>query len=115
MLFALAVLAVGVLCVAALFTSLAAGPLWVLLAMSALWLPANNHHLEGPVLLTVTRNHGITVSDLAGIGGFLLSTTILVRRVAGTPRPVRQVSPAGVLAYCCLTFALGASAAWILG
>jgi tetrahydromethanopterin S-methyltransferase subunit E len=111
----LVVLAVGVVCAAVIATSLAAGPVWILLAASSLWLPANNHHLEGPVLLTVVRNHGVTLSDLGGIGGFVVATTILVRRVARTPQPLRTVPPAWVLAYCCGTFALGALAAWVVG
>ncbi len=115
MLLALAVLALGIVCAVAMVASVAAGPVWVLLAASALWLPANNDHLEGPVLATVTRNHGITVSDLAGIAGFLVATTILVRRVAATPPPQRQVHPGWVLAYCCVIFGFGAMAAWIVG
>jgi hypothetical protein len=98
-LLAFAVLAVGLLSAVAIAASVAAGPVWVLLAASSLWLPANNHYLEGPVLATVTRNHGVTVSDLAGIAGFLVATTILVRRVAATPRPQRQVHPAWILGY----------------
>jgi hypothetical protein len=114
-LLALAVLCVGIVCAVAIAGSVAAGPVWVLLAASSLWLPANNHYLEGPVLATVTRNHGITVSDLAGIAGFLVATTILVRRVWATPRPQRAVHPGWVLAYCCVVFGFGALAAWILG
>jgi lipoprotein signal peptidase len=114
-LLALLLLAVVLVCVVLIITSQAAGPLWVLLGASSLWLPANNHHLEGPILLTVVRNHGITVSDLAGIGGFLLATAILVRRVARTPAAMRQVPAGWVCGYCCAAFALGACGAWIVG
>lgn len=31
---------------------------------SAVWLPLNNRHLEGPVLLAVDARHGLTAMDL---------------------------------------------------
>jgi hypothetical protein len=101
--------------VAGIVTSTAVGPVWALLLLSTLWLPANNHHFEGPVLLTVSRNHGVTVSDLAGIAGFLLATWILVRRVARIPHSPQRLAPALVLGYCCAAFALGAAGAWAGG
>jgi hypothetical protein len=99
----------------AIATSVAVGPVWVLLFLSALWLPANNHSFEGPVLLTVSTNHGITASDLGGITGFLVATGILVRRIASASRSERPVGPGAVLVYCCVVFGLGAAAAWGLG
>jgi hypothetical protein len=114
-LLAVGVIAVGLLCLLAMAVSLAAGPVWVLLAVSSLWLPANNHHLEGPVLVTVAHNHGVTLGDLGGIGAFILATTVLVRRVAATPPGRRPAAPGAVLGYCCVVFALGALAAWMLG
>jgi hypothetical protein len=55
---------------------------WVLVVCSALWLPLNNGHLEGPVLITVTPNHGLTAADLIGYGGWIVAAWTL-RRVRG--------------------------------
>ena len=42
-----------------------------LVLVSGLWLVVDKQ-LEGPVLLRVTRNHGLTAADLAGLVGLAL-------------------------------------------
>jgi hypothetical protein len=55
-------------------------------AAAVLLLPASlawvlfNGPIEGAVLLTVTRSHGLTVSDLLGVLGTAVAVTVLVRR-----------------------------------
>ena len=44
----------------------------VLAAVSVLWLIVNGP-MEGPVLVTLTRNHGLTGGDLAGLTGLGLA------------------------------------------
>jgi hypothetical protein len=44
----------------------------VLAAVSVLWLLVNGP-MEGPVLLTVTTDHGVTGADLAGLTGLALA------------------------------------------
>jgi len=53
--------------------------LWILVICSALWLPLNNGHLEGPVLITVDPRHGLTAADLIGYGGWVLAAATLQR------------------------------------
>ena len=45
----------------------------VLAAMSLLWFLVNGP-MEGPVLLVLTRGHGFTAADLAGVVGLALAT-----------------------------------------
>ena len=46
----------------------------VLLAgLSAAWLPTNNGHLEGPMLLSVSSDHGLTTADLLAYLGLALA------------------------------------------
>ena|SRR5579875_3548510 len=52
---------------------------WLLVVCSALWLPLNNGHMEGPVLLTVAPHHGLTAGDLIGYGGWLVAAWTLYR------------------------------------
>lgn len=52
---------------------------WLLAICSALWLPLNNGHLEGPVLLEVTTRHGLTLADLIGYGGWIVAAVTLHR------------------------------------
>jgi hypothetical protein len=44
----------------------------VLAALSLLWLLVNGP-MEGPVLAEVTRGHGLTGGDLAGLSGLALA------------------------------------------
>lgn len=57
---------------------------WALALVSAAWLPLNNGHLEGPILLTFGQQHGLTLSDLIGISGIAVSMLTLWRRTHGT-------------------------------
>ena len=50
----------------------------LLLPMSAAWVLFNGS-LEGPVLLTVSENHGLTVSDLLAAVAVLVAGTVLFR------------------------------------
>lgn len=43
-----------------------------LAAVSVLWLLVNDP-MEGPVLLTVAEDHGLTAADLAGLAGLLIA------------------------------------------
>jgi hypothetical protein len=56
-------------------------PVWpvVLIVLCGLWLLVNKP-LEGPVLLVLSRDHGITVSDLLAAGGVILAAVLLYRR-----------------------------------
>jgi hypothetical protein len=74
---------------------------WVLVICSALWLPLNNGHLEGPVLATLDPQHGLTAADLIGYGGWVLAAVTLrrgrQRRNVG-PRWMPVAAAAAVLA-----------------
>lgn len=52
---------------------------WLLVVCSALWLPLNNGHLEGPVLIAVTARHGLTAADLIGYSGWVVAAWTLRR------------------------------------
>ena len=52
---------------------------WLLVVCSALWLPLNNGHLEGPVLITADPQHGLTAADLIGYGGWVIAAWTLRR------------------------------------
>lgn len=73
---------------------------WLLVVCSALWLPLNNGHLEGPVLITADPRHGLTAADLIGYGGWALAAWTLRRarhhRTAG-PRWLPVAAAALVL------------------
>lgn len=54
------------------------GTAWALLGFTALWLPANDQHLEGAVLVDLGGYHGITVADLlAAVGAGAATVTLL--------------------------------------
>jgi uncharacterized membrane protein len=57
-----------------------------LLVASLLWLMVNQR-AEGPVLLSITANHGLAASDLAGLAGLVLGVMILWGSVRGKYRP----------------------------
>jgi hypothetical protein len=48
-----------------------------LAALSVAWLLVNSP-MEGPVLVSFTRNHGITGADLTGLAGLALAAVRLV-------------------------------------
>jgi amino acid permease len=60
----------------------------LLLPVSAAWV-AFNGRLEGPVLITFTPAHGVTVSDLLAVLGVLVSLAVLLvgRRSRDRVRP----------------------------
>lgn len=110
----LVMIATGVVCLLA--SSAAAA--WLLLGLSALWLPANNHRLEGPTLVELASEHGITVSDLAGVAGLLIAVWVLCRNAAAQART--RGAPAGprviaTISCCAAVFALGAVGAYLTG
>jgi hypothetical protein len=51
----------------------------LLLPASVAWVLFNGP-IEGAVLLTVTPDHGLTVSDLLGVMGAMVATAVLLRR-----------------------------------
>ena len=71
---AVQLLLAAILVVAGLSLLLPSPGLAVFLAvLSAAWLPANNGHLEGPVLIVVAHDHGLTTADLVAYAGFALA------------------------------------------
>ena len=73
----------GLVLAAGLSGRLGLGGAAALAGMSLVWLLVNSP-MEGPVLVTVTRGHGLTGGDLAGIIGFALA---VVRAMVLTRRP----------------------------
>jgi hypothetical protein len=55
------------------------GGLWLLAlaVLSVSWLVVNKS-VEGPVLVTVSANHGLVAADLAGLAGLALAVVLLV-------------------------------------
>ncbi len=51
----------------------------LLVPVSFAWVLFNGP-LEGPVLLDLSRNHGVTVADLLAVMGVLVAGAVLVRR-----------------------------------
>ncbi len=80
-----AVVLVCLLLMAGLSRELGAPGAGLLAAVSLLWLLVNTP-MEGPTLLTVTHDHGVTGADLAGFAGLVLA----VVRVAGAIRASRR-------------------------
>jgi len=56
-------------------------PVWpaVLILLCVLWLLVNKP-LEGPVLIVVSRGHGVTLSDLLAPAGMALAIAVLRHR-----------------------------------
>jgi hypothetical protein len=59
--------------------------LWpiVLIVLCGLWLLVNKP-LEGPVLVVISRDHGITLSDLLAVAGVAFAAVQLYRRSSRT-------------------------------
>jgi hypothetical protein len=51
----------------------------LLLPVAAAWVLFNGP-IEGPILLTISTNHGLTVSDLLAVMGVVVAAAILLRR-----------------------------------
>jgi hypothetical protein len=60
----------------------------LLLPVSAAWV-AFNGRIEGPVLLSLSRAHGVTASDLLAVVGVLVALAVLLRG----RRPPQGVRP----------------------
>ena len=100
-----------------------------LMVISAVWLPANNGNLEGPVLLQVDADHGLTVADLLTYLGLVLCLLAGWRwrrsrlrsrggRGSGAGSSDRASSPATAVAFTAvLLFLLGCglAASWVRG
>lgn len=93
----------------------------VLLAgLSAAWLPANNGHLEGPVLIVVANDHGLTTADLLTYLGLALSLLAgwrwrrnrLDKHGADGPG-VRWPAMAAFVAIVVLLLGCGLAASWL--
>jgi hypothetical protein len=68
-----ALVLVALVLVAGLTARSGLGGALVLALVAVVWLGVN-HPMEGPVLYVVTRNHGLTGGDLAGLAAILLAT-----------------------------------------
>jgi hypothetical protein len=88
-----------------------------LVVISAVWLPANNGHLEGATVVVVSRTHGITVADLLGVAAWLIGTGILVAaELPSRSRYSRNPNRAlAVFAGCVGVFVAGAAVAVATG
>jgi hypothetical protein len=51
----------------------------LLVAAGTVWLAVNKQVGEGPVLLTVATNHGLTTADLASLGAFAAAAWLVHR------------------------------------
>jgi hypothetical protein len=78
MLFATAVLAALLIAIAATLIRRTMPPAWLLLALSGIWLPSNST-LEGPILVPLSRSHGVTLADLLSVVGAVVAGTVLIR------------------------------------
>jgi hypothetical protein len=78
MVLSVAALTLLLLCVAWCLLTLDRIAAGCLVIAAALWLPANNRHLEGHTLLVLSQAHGVTVADVIGLAGWLLGSAVLV-------------------------------------
>lgn len=92
----------------------------LLAALSATWLPTNNGHLEGPVLITVAEDHGLTAADLVAYAGFALALVAAwrwradrLRRHGSGSRGVRWPVMAAFVAVLALLLGAGLAASWL--
>jgi hypothetical protein len=51
----------------------------LVVVIAGLWLPVNNGHLEGPILIEVDPRHGLSTADLASYAAFVLANLSLWR------------------------------------
>lgn len=92
----------------------------LLAALSAVWLPTNNGHLEGPVLIVVAHDHGLTTADLAAYAGFVLALLAgwrwrrrRIRAHGGDGAGVRWPAAAAFVAVLALLLGCGLAASWL--
>jgi hypothetical protein len=85
---------------------------WLTLALSALWLPANNGQLEGHNLIVLAPTHAMTQGDAVGVVCWLLATTVLVLRArASAPAGQRWARVGAMFLACAVILGIGALAA----
>lgn len=82
---------------------------WWEIAVSLLWFPLNNHALEGPVVLSLAGNHGVTVADVGGLVGFLVGALRVWPLRTWRPWPTIAVRAVALLALLALAAATAAS------
>ena len=118
---AVQLLLVAILIVAGFSLLYPAPGIAVLLAgLSAAWLPTNNGHLEGPTLIIVANDHGLTTADLlayVGLGLALLAgwrwrQNLLLRHGADGPG-ARWPVMAVFVAVVALLLGCGLAASWL--
>jgi hypothetical protein len=92
----------------------------VLAGLSAAWLPANNGHLEGPILISVSNDHGLSTADLLAYLGLVLALLAGWRwrqnrmQTYGTGGPgVRWPAMAAFVVVVALLFGCGLVASWL--
>ena len=85
---------------------------WATALCSALWLPVNNRHLEGPVLVAVAAGHGATLADLLSVAGLLVAAYRLLDPRRSRRGPLRR---AAVLVLLILIGLAGVGAAVAVG
>jgi hypothetical protein len=85
---------------------------WALVAVSALWLPANNRQLEGSTLLVLSSTHAVTQADALGAICWLIGTGILAWHAVSAPGRRPWTSIIAMFAGCCVVFGLGALVAF---
>lgn len=94
------------------------GTALLLAVLSAAWLPINNGHLEGPVLIVVAHDHGLTTADLLAYAGFALALLAGWRwqrrqvRTGVDGAAVRWPAMAAFVAVLALLLGCGLAASW---
>jgi hypothetical protein len=89
---------------------------WTLVTTSAVWLPANNGHLEGHIVFTLNHAHGITQGDFVGITGWLFGTGVLsYHALRSDTRSPRSPHVGVVLLICLAILAVGMLSAYASG
>ena len=81
----LAVVLLGLVLLAGTLSRTGRAGAWALVGVSLLWLAVNGP-AEGPVLVTVTASRGLTVADMASLGG-LVSACLALRADRPAARP----------------------------
>jgi hypothetical protein len=73
---------------------------WLLVLCSAAWLPLNTP-IEGPVILPLSNDHGVTVADLLSVAGFGIAALVLWRShpPAGSATSMRRRAASILVAF----------------
>jgi hypothetical protein len=110
MIFALAVLVVLLMTALVCWRRPSRAAAFALALLAAIWLSANNGHLEGWVLIVVDPKHGLTAADLISYSGFAVAVhTVLRWSRTQAGRQVTPLSAPDPLAYyrACAVRAIG--------